>query len=245
VTAEGVLLDAFRSIGPLVGSSQADEVRDAAAARLLETLYRLVSPLRMDRGVKDDVVQVVVTRLCRSGPRGVRAGDPESDEALERYLRRALWNALRDRAPRHVTIDWDAIQGMLISNEPSPAAVFEGKARQTRLDETRALLGRVIDDAVGDLGARAATGFRAAVAQLTAIADGREDLDAILETEMAATAAPAPPKVARDRLYKRYQRALEHIGDTIDRQTSEGRLTITQQDALRAAVDGLRLRPKR
>ena len=163
MTAEGVLLDAFRSIGPLVGSSQADEVRDAAAARLLETLYRLVSPLRMDRGVKDDVVQVVVTRLCRSGPRGVRAGDPESDEALERYLRRALWNALRDRAPRHVTIDWDAIQGMLISNEPSPAAVFEGKARQTRLDETRALLGRVIDDAVGDLGARAATGYRAAI----------------------------------------------------------------------------------
>ena len=85
VTAEGVLLDAFRSIGPLVGSSQASIVRELAGSG---THYRVLGAgsnlIIADEGVRSPVIssEKLAAGVQREGNR-VRAGAEECNGTVD------------------------------------------------------------------------------------------------------------------------------------------------------------------
>jgi len=234
------LLTAFRIFGPQLGDTEADRARGEAAEQLLDTLKRLVE--RLPRSSGDDAVQLVLTRLCQVGPRGIRVGDPESDKAVERYLTTAVWNAAKDlrRARGLQSID-DVTEATLRSPGPSPDEVVGQRERMVELVRIDADLRYIIQQTAETLPGRASESFRTDVEQLFQIADGRTTFTRIVEEEMATTGDAAK---ARNRLYKRYQRVFDQIVECIGRRAEAGELTPTRQQLLLQALDALRLRPK-
>lgn len=234
------LLTAFRIFGPQLGDTEADRARGEAAEQLLNTLTRLARRLPGSTG--DDAVQVVLTRLCEVGPRGIRVDDPNSDKAVERYLTTAVWNAAKDllRSRGLQSID-DVPEATLRSPGPLPDENLGQRERMTELVRIDSDLRCVIQQTADNLPGRASEGFRADIEQLFQIADGRTTFTRIVEHEMATT---GDATTARNRLYKRYQRVFDQIVECIGRLAEAGDLTPTRQQLLLQALDGLRLRPK-
>lgn len=249
MTGEPSLLEAFRGCGPLLGVPEADGARDAAAARLLRELRALAPAIRgFTPAILEDATQVVLLRLFKAGPRGVRHGDPESDAAVRAYLLTALRNVARDLLPRPAVGELSAdIERRVASPVPAPDAELEdamdeADARQLLASaETR--LGEVVTAAAKTLASPAQERFLATVGDLADIAAGRRAFDRLVEDEAAASGAA--PGTARNRLYKRYSRVLGRLVDAIVRLGDDGELSPSETRALLGALDRLRLRERR
>jgi hypothetical protein len=241
------LLDAFRACGPLLGVPQVDGVRDAAAARLLRELRRLAAGLRgFTPAIRDDATQVVVMRLVRVGPRGLRQGDPQSDDGVRGYLLTALRNAARDLLPHPALGQLSpGVERRAATSNPGPAEhldeEIEKAGLQGLLEDARRRLGEVITLAAEALEGPARERFLSAIAELTDVAEGRRAFDGIVDDEIVRTGAA--PRAAKNRLYKRYSRALERVVEAIERLARTGAIGYPEQQALLAAMDWLRLRP--
>jgi DNA-directed RNA polymerase specialized sigma24 family protein len=240
------LLEAFRGVGPLVGEAERDRVREAACARLDEALRRLARRVTRDVSEQQDAAQVVLMRLVRVGPRGQRAGDPDSDARLAGFLVQALKNAVSDQRPRHRTVDWETVGDRLAATDPLPdAAVAEAEHASIgrhAAQQTSALVAQLAAAAAAGMPSEAAATFNGDLAQLMALVDGRAALDAVVQAEAEATQASVA--TVKNRLYKRYQRVREHLLHAIDAQVASGALDEAQHVAVRFSVDRLRLRPK-
>src|SRR5687768_9564738 len=88
------LLEAFREIGPRSTDAVITDRRSDAAATLLIELRRI----SRDPNYGPDAISTVLFNLVRSGPRGVRTGDPDSDESVKAFLIVAYGNATRTMA---------------------------------------------------------------------------------------------------------------------------------------------------
>jgi DNA-directed RNA polymerase specialized sigma24 family protein len=240
-------LDAFRSCGPLIDVPEVDRLREAAASRLLKELGSLAHRLRgFSPSIRDDAVQVVIVRLFKAGPRGTRHGDPESDDAVRAYLLTALRNAARDLLPHPSLREFSPeVERKLTGSDPRPDAQFEELTQRTGarnlLAAAQARLAEVVRLAGEDLGGPARERFLVTVGELTDVADGRLTFARLVEEEMAGSGASLA--VAKNRLYKRYSRALDRIVETIERLASDGTVSPAEGQALLGALDGLRLRP--
>ena len=243
------LLDAFRVCGPRLGVPEVDKIREAAAARLLDELRVLARRLQgFNPDIRDEAAQVVVVRLFKAGPRGTRHGDPESDASLRGYLLTALpmpratfypgGHSTRSRraSKRRPPIRWAAptrrSRRRTRSRVPESSGVGGGTA--ARLDKVV----RTTAAQQGDRAGKRFLGDRSS--ELTAIAEGRQPFDRLVAGEMAATGAD--PTTVKNRFYKRYSRALERIVATIAQLALDGAVSPSEQQALLAAMDRLRLR---
>jgi hypothetical protein len=240
VTDAPSLLEAFRAFGPCLGIVEVDRSREAAAACLLQELRAVARRTGFPAAVRDDAIQIVLARLCRVGPRGLRHGDPATSGEVRGYLTRAVQRAARDLVWRERQRPLEPERARtLAGSDPDPletAALAEALALLDAVEVSLAEVVRVAAQGLRDVGRER---FLGAVDELRAIADGREDFDRLVG---AQTASGADTTTAANRLYQRYSRALRRLVRTVDAQARAGLLSETERRLLRLAIDRLRLR---
>ena len=97
------LVTAFREIGSC--SIPPARIRNLAAVRIVAEL-EVIAPqvqarLRAPPDQRDDAVQIVGANLARTGPRGERPGDPDTDARVRAYLWTCVKNAILDLMKAH------------------------------------------------------------------------------------------------------------------------------------------------
>lgn len=227
----GELLEAFRCFGPLLGDNEVDGVRNAAAetlSRELRALAARIATSSVDRAICDDAVQIVLLRLCRRGPRGIRERDPKTDEDVRGYLFTAARNAVRDLLPREHQIDEYPPLPQPEPSPPPPAIPWEK-------------LWAVAQDITATLRKDAAADFLATIGELIAIAQGEKSFEALVEAQVASG---ENRDTVRNRFYKRYSRALQKFEETFQYAAAAATRSADDQRILRVLVDLLRLRPR-
>lgn len=138
------LVDALAQLRPVpAGADGPEQLRLRSAARLLlaalrdVALYELPAN-RFSASDRDNVIQDVLYRLLRAGPRGQRHGDPTDDSGVRRWLRRAVRNGRNDRwrRQRHeTTVESGAYRRAL-----DHAALAQPTTQPQHLARARALL---------------------------------------------------------------------------------------------------------
>ncbi len=243
------LLQAFRTLGPLIGRPQVDQPRSGAARLLFQELQAFAAAnarlRRWSAEQRADAVAIVLLRLVQVGPRAVRLGDPDSDEGVRRYLQVAL---------HHACLDLDrsqhAAETVPIVPGAEPPAPNELDAEQL-VDRSRALA--MLQRAQRDLrdvlipwvmrGRRAAAARRLAetIDELVRIHAGEPQPDRAVARDGQA---PRDPKSLRRMRYARYQqahRALQALLQGVDQMQAAGALPESRCCALRAVIADLRL----
>jgi DNA-directed RNA polymerase specialized sigma24 family protein len=241
VTGELSLLDAFRTCGPLLGVREVDAAREAASSRLLTELRLLTRGLGFTRDIREEAVQVVLMRLFKAGPRGIRYGDPASDDAVRGYLRTALRNAARDLLPSRTLRELGPVARKAASPDPGPDDLLDEVQASNLLASAQARLGKLMQAAAEGLDGAARERFLATMSELADIASGRQAFEDLVAQQVAASSDDAP--TVKTRLYQRYSRAFKRIVDAIDDLTEAGDVTPAERTALLLALDALRLRP--
>jgi DNA-directed RNA polymerase specialized sigma24 family protein len=214
------LLEAFRCCGPCSGGAD-DSVRTEAAALLYDEL-RL---LRIGGGNdpdRDDDVHVVMVRLLKAGPRGVRADDPDSDERVRSYLKRAVRNAGRDRARsarRFTDDDVESLPREVPAKEP-----FEPEA----ISRARTVLFEVcIPRCAAGLRKDARANFERAIAERKEMSEHGVSFVSIVERQ------GVNDQRGRNMVYKQHSRALTRLGNYVERYIADEGLAHTDAEALR------------
>ena len=236
------LLDAFRELAPADGDDATIARRQEAAGVIFRELQLLAG--RAWRGVdpadREDIASIVLIRLVQNGPRGVRAEDPASDDAVIGFLRQAIGNGLRDfwRRRRHLDSpeDFDSFVG---GADPAEAAELVEAGHE--LEAARHQLFEVIVPELA-LGSRSGAADVETVRQLREIAAERLSVTELLEAERGDEPDEAATRRARNRLDKRFGRVRKRIHDEINRLRDMGRVTEERARTLKAVLESLRLR---
>lgn len=242
VSPEPSLLEAFQRIGPRLGGDD-DRVREAAARRLLDELDALKRRMRFDPTILEDAVQEVLKNLLCVGPRGARSTDPATDEAVGHFLRASLKNAAIDllRRQRRLT---PLPTGDLPNPGPNPDEVLESQERQRLLKTARKEVHDTIIPAIAaDMDSEAGARFYEALGELREIAEGRRTFNDVVEKERVSSPS-VDIATARNRLYKRFGRALAKVFDAIDALAHREPISVERREALRVVVHEFRLRRK-
>jgi DNA-directed RNA polymerase specialized sigma24 family protein len=239
VTSERSLLEAFRQCGPLIGEPTTDAARNTAAETLHRTLNALAAGIGFDASIREEAIQVVLFRLARSGPRGVRAGDPDSDAAVRGYLKNAVRNAARDLLPKRTMISLEASTTDPIDGGPNPDQALDLQEVQQLVEAAQDRFHRIVDHIAGSMGTGSAN-FRTTIAELEAIGDGAREFDDLVRQQMEATGDSRT--TVRNRYYQRYARALRRLHEAAEE--LEPDLTPLERQCFRGVVDRLRLQAK-
>jgi hypothetical protein len=239
VTPETALLEAFRQCGPLIGEPATDAARNTAAEVLHSALTALVAGIGFDASIREEAVQVVLFRLARSGPRGVRTGDPDSNAAVRGYLKNAVRNAARDLLPQRTTIPIDGSTTDPIDKGPQPDQALDLRELQEFVAAAQDRYRRVVDRVAKSAGGGSES-FLAAIAEMEAIADGARDFEDLVRQQMEASGDNRT--TVRNRYYQRYARALKRVNEAVE--TLEPDLTPLEQQCFRGVVARLRLRTR-
>jgi hypothetical protein len=239
MSVELSLLEAFRRCGPLIGEPGADATRNAAAAMLNGALQTLVAGIGFDASIREEAIQVVLFRLTRSGPRGLRAGDPDTDAAVRGYLKNAVKNAARDLLPRRNMVPIDAAAADPIDRGPMPDEVLDLQEIQQLVEAAHDRFRRIVDHVAESMGSGSAN-FRTTVAELEAIGDGAREFNDLVRQQMEATGDSRT--TVRNRYYQRYARTLRRLHEAVEE--LEPDLTSIERQCFRGVVDRLRLQAK-
>lgn len=202
--------------------------RMAASADLHSAIFELTahSAVKNDHAAREDVTQSVCLALFRNGPSAI--------EHPRAYLNRAVRNeAISHIRKVRATGDVDTL-----GNEQPRTAARE---------MTEATLLRELDDAWTLVRTRAlearAPRYREALArdldQIFALSIEQTPMDEVLTEELAhANEPPERRTTARNRLFKRHQRARDHLFTVIDTLEQEGLAadTLAQLRMLGAAL---------
>jgi DNA-directed RNA polymerase specialized sigma24 family protein len=181
---------------------------------------------------RDDIVQEVLARLIRIGPRNGDRG-PDSDEEVVRYLKGSLRNEAISRfrrAGRELTVELNF--DIMAGPHSSPEQQLDAKRATRVLTWARCeLYERIVQRIAEELTERGGDGleFLKAVQQLRAIADGR--------TTFARIMAKERRKGGRDsgvqgRVYQRHARARLRVATWAETNLRHAPLTDSQKWAL-------------
>lgn len=244
MTVELSLFDAFRALGPLVGQPEVDDIRNAAAGRVLHELQAIARRSRGARPDLEDAIQDTLRRLTQVGPRGVRATDPTTDEEVRNYLTRALHNNLitierKQRAP--LLAEPRAEQP---DPRPGPDVTLDLAAQGRERDNARAQLEEIVRTIAARRSPSAANSFLRTISQLRDIVARRTTVNDVVQTECTAAPGFADWRTARNGVDKRFARARKQLYKEISELRDQGALTVQRYLALRQLIDELRLREK-
>ncbi|MFN8093204.1 MAG: hypothetical protein U0599_13480 [Vicinamibacteria bacterium] len=216
------LLEAFRTLAPIVGDPRVDEPRRAAMGVLYEKLKALA---RVDPRL-EDAPAVVITRLQRNGPRPDDARG--SDEEVEHYLRRALRNFRIDRereAGRRDDFDerWPA---------RDPARPRAPRLDLAELARAGRELARAFDRLFGEVLPGCKSGTIEAIRIRRQVAEGRATFD-----DCVREASGTVTKQTRDAFYQRQTRAMRDLSGEVEAFLASRALTGWEEKSLRVALE--------
>src|SRR5687768_13761712 len=103
------IVEAFRSLGCLVGDEAVDAVRQEAAKILLPEVRRIANGLVRGQGfpeqLADDAVNQAFCNLMTGGNRSSAALACDSDHRVKGFLKECLRNAMLDELRRYARVD--------------------------------------------------------------------------------------------------------------------------------------------
>lgn len=232
--AELTLLDAFRQCGGLVGDPAVDAARSLANGVLYGHLRRLARHVGGPREVLEEAVQTIWVRLANKGPRGVRATDPGSDEAVTRYLVRSLKNGLIDhfrREGRRGELDVEQI----VAPEPGASDGELEAAREMLREATATIFDTIAPAAATHLRKGADATFRKAIEARRRLA-----LSELTCQEAVVAEFGHLDHQTRNRFDQQQCRALKRLRDAIAAHVREETLEADRAAALREVFEGLK-----
>jgi DNA-directed RNA polymerase specialized sigma24 family protein len=239
-------LHAFRLFGPRTGNPETDRLREAAAACLLAELRKVIRRSLGNEHDREDAIGVTMFRLVRGGPRGVREGDPRTDDEVRAYLRAASWYNLIDvvGAALPLTDDPDAFEVAAPNLRPDEEAEIqrlrgELKAARTQLYEIVEVLSKKEGTP---------TDFSRSIEELRAIAAGKKSVNDVVRAELNAgdaLAGSALWKTARNNIDQRFHRHLKKLHGAIEAMGERGIISRLRYLALKQVADELRVREKK
>ena len=202
------LLEAFRDLGPIVDAdTRLSCTRERACEVVLNKLRQLA--VGIPASCREDVIAEVCVRLIQSGPRGERVDGPQSEEQVERYLRKSISN---QRVSYHRCT---ARETAGLPADVAVTATFETQPDQMRAREAlcwarRHFFERIVPALAEDLQQRGGepTDFIDAMKELREMADGTVPFGELVTREGADTDG-----TARNRLYQRHCRARRRVLD--------------------------------
>jgi hypothetical protein len=162
------LITAFRTARFLTPSMSAVErlAANVAAVRLHEEIRAIANRiLRMDEANRDLLVNNVLQRFVRAGPRGERALDPVKDEEVSRFLVRCLQNEEKS---------WQRSESIRVRRHVSPKEADEAKELENAMQAGATILG-MTPTALDDAGLDDETAARRG-RQLAVVTDARNYL---------------------------------------------------------------------
>jgi hypothetical protein len=214
------LVEAFQRCGPCTGAPD-DTARGEAAALLYEELLQL-HVAGITESLRIDAVHTVLVRFMTAGPRGVREGDPDSDERVKRYFRTGLLNVERDRA--RAARRFTAHDVETLARPENSEDLFEPET----IGHARSVLSSVcIPGCAAGLRSDARANFERAIAEREEMSNGGATFVSIVERHGTNT------QTTRNAVYKQHSRALLRLGDYVKSYIEAEGLARTDAEALR------------
>jgi hypothetical protein len=216
------LLEAFRACGPLVGDPKVDELR----RRAMGVLYDRLAAMAGRDPRLEDAPAVVTLRLQQSGPRSDARYD--TDESVERYLRRAIRNfgIDCDRAGRGK----DSFDELAPARPPGPAQREPADLRRAAREHQRAF-----ECLFGTILPACRPGTVAAMSIRRRVAEGRASFD-----DCVREASGEVTKQGRDAFYQRQHRAFADLAKAVAAHIAERGLPAWEAGALRVVLGELK-----
>jgi len=193
------LLDAFRSLGALIGDAGVDSERQRAADVLLPELTKLVRSLGFPHDLWDDAAAEAFCSLMTGGNRSNAAVDCDSDARVRQFLRKCLRNAMLDelRKRRRLTpLDSEKVDSEPASPEASPeqeASAWQEISLRTSAEQE--FYERVVPAVAGSLRPSAGRDLVQAVEHMRALAAGEKDFVAVVFEATGRNDGPAQTAV--------------------------------------------------
>lgn len=232
------LLEAFRTLGPLIGVAEEDERRNEAARIVLAELHRLAARTTFNADVRDEIPSRVMVRMLQRLAGATRENDPDTDAGVTAWL----WTCVR-----HTGIDLTRRKrpekpidtaGDPPGDSPDPLEELVGQAE---VEERTAALHQLREDIVAEVAAgmqpRARDAFLEAIDDLFALAEGGVSFDDVVRARRGEVT-----RQAIDAVYKQHSRARQALQRAIDRLADEGRLAPDRRRHLVAIVRRLHRR---
>lgn len=230
------LLDAFRACGPVDGTAEVVEIRQAAFEIIYAELHRLARCLRVAPDVAEDLASMVACRLAQNGPRGEHAEGPDCDGAVVGYLARCLRNARADLHRQQPLVSLDDRDPA----DPSPSVeqrLDSEMARRALADAARRLHDVVLPWTLERLRRDARANVEAALPEILDVNDG---IVRICDLARRLYRGDGPAEC--NKVHKRHQRARDAVFTGIDGYCSVHAVTFVEHQALLTAAAQYRRR---
>lgn len=235
------LLDAFRSLGALIGEPNVDSERQRAAAVLLPEMTKVVRGLGFPQDLRDDAVAEAFCSLMTGGNRGSAAVACDSDARVRGFLRECLRNAMRDelrKRKRLTPLDSQKADSEPASQQASPEE--EASAWQEidlRTSAEHELYERVVPAVAASVRTSAGRDLVQAVEHMRSLAAGEKDFGAVVLEATGRNDGPAQTAV-----HQRHSRARRRLLEYIENLEVAGNLSVDRIRALRWCVSRLQRR---
>jgi RNA polymerase sigma factor (sigma-70 family) len=240
------LVEAFRSLGCLLGEPAGDSVRQEAATIVLPELRRLALGLVRAQGFReelaDDAVNEAFCNLMTGGNRSNAALACDSDQRVRAFLKECLRNAMLDELRRHARVDQlDSAtasatleSGRGESPEDLAIASQEIDRRQAAQQE---FYDRLVPALAATLRPDAGRDLTNAVQHMRALANSEKDFKTVV---MEATGKD--DAAAHSAVHQRHSRARRRLAEYIESLVTAGQLTAERAEDLRWCVGQLQRR---
>ena len=235
------LLEAFRSLGTLIGDAGVDSDRQRAGDVLLPELTKLVRGLGFSRDLWEDAVAEAFCSLMTGGNRSNAAVGCDSDVRVRQFLRTCLRNTMLDelRKRRRLTpLDTENGYSEPVSPEASPeeeaSALQEIQLRATAEQE---FYDRVVPAVASSLRPSAGRDLVQAVEHMRALAAGDKEFCAVVLEATGRNDGPAQTAV-----HQRHSRTRRRLLEYIESLECAGDVSVDRVRALRWCVSRLQRR---
>jgi transcriptional regulator of acetoin/glycerol metabolism len=240
------LVEAFRSLGCLLGDPAVDTTRQEAAAILLPELRRLALGLVRAQGFReelaDDAVNEAFCSVMTGGNRSNAALACDSDQRVRGFLKECLRNEMLDEVRRHARVEQrDSVttsatfeSGHADSPEELAIAAEEIERRQAA---QREFYERIVPELATTLRPEAGRDLTQAVQHMRALVADETDFRTVV-TEATGKEDAA----AQSAVHQRHSRARRRLVEYIESLAAAGRLTQQRAEDLRWCVGQLQRR---
>lgn len=254
--ALGSLVEAFQQFGAGASAGGAREAQEKFARVLLaevtKAAYKEASLYDLGSAEAEDLAAKWLCNAFVSGPRGLREGDPDSDQRVRAYIRMSIRNARIDeysRKSRQLEVGIEDIpedvEGMFVTTDPSAMDGASGELLLAR----RQLEVEIVPRVAARKRANAQQDFLVQFRDLVAIHEGITSFDAILEVELdKARSTSVQGEIqeslrerATNRLYKRYSRVIATLHAEVAEMANRGEATSERTAALAVVLSSIRL----
>lgn len=237
------LVEAFRSIGCLIGDDNVDRLRRNAAAIVLLELQRMARTvargLRFPDHMADDAAHEAFCNLMTGGNRSNAALACDSDQRVRGFLRECVRNAMLDerRRARSRYIDHQrAVEEPAHDESPEELAIASQEIER-RQSADRDFYQRIVPAVAESLRAEAGRDFRQAVEHMRALVSGEIDIERVV---MEATGKD--DAAAHTAVHKRHSRTRRRLLEHIEALVASEDLTREQAEDLYRCVSQLHRR---